>query len=762
MKNFKGLKRTLNKTMAMLTVCAVLISCVGVMSASATVANVSAGNYVPSIDTLWNAVKPTQGQFATAWGDYKNNYSGTYTTQNDGSLIRDGMGVGFENGVDGNVVVYSGNGTTALNGDKFSGTFGYRGWFHYTGALGASLKQKWEVKVKLSSENDKVYVFAYDRRRNNIYNDKHTKWVYDTTGNVTNTAVLFEGGKVKIADLNGVAAGTDYTYNTEIASGIEKNVWYKVVRYMDLTEETSHKSKTYVYKINADNTETLVSDPNVDWTIAGTETNGANMNVRFVGFDVESASAPVMFDDLAGYMWEAAPNAVISTDYKVVGGDKMVKEINELPIGTLSTDADDGGWYPDALNWSTHVRQGKIEVALDTDGNQVLKTTNGGSGTDYSGAITYRYLRSNGMDVAKYQKWEVKVKFASTSDEIYVLPYATDHWLHIEQYDSQSTPIKLKNGVATAYDGVAGSWKELCTGLVANQWYKVSTASDNRSRSQIYKVNSDGTETLLGDTISMLKSGTSYSGSDTWMLRSTGVDVISASAPVMIDDLFVYVAESYDLPTTNVSVDLGKVVVNFDTAMNKASFNKDAVTLSANGTNIPLKKDAEYDESTNAITVEFNTLQYDTDYTLTIAKNVMKASGGLGLTPDADAVYTFKTEADPFSISELAFKDAAGADLASVTALNKGATVKGCATLVNTSAKTRSYNLILAIYKGDEMTNLISKPGTIANTTEEGTPIETDALTIADDGSRAELFVWDSWEGLRPLTEKDVIPTPAA
>lgn len=764
MKNFKGLKRTLNKTMAMLTLCAVLISCVGVMSASADVAP---GNVIyKTIDDLFK--QEGVGQFGN---DYPLNYyvpaAGTYN-----ALERDGMGLDYENGESGNVVVYSGNGTTIKNGTAFSGTFGFRGMFssgYVTGGFETQKLQKWEAKVKLSATTDKVYAFAYDRKRDYLFGNKHTSWAFDGT-NVTNTGVLFDGSKIWLADLTGKTTSNPVTYDIAVKNdqGEEvvtaKDTWYKIVRYMDFTNDTQHMSKTFIYKVEANGNETLISASKPEWLMAGTEpiSNGV---VRTIGFDVAAASGPVMIDDLAAYNWEAAPKASFArADYNTVGTFKNGTTINTAVSSNgqkdLPTDNDWNGF----MGLTTY---GKVAYGYENADNEnaVLKT---GDGTDHRGAWVFRNLGGQ-MGGARKAKWELKVKLAdAATDVVNVLAYDELYTITASNYASAKTPVLIYKGVAKVYDGTANSWKVLCDGLESGVWYKVvrymdfSTANVNKSRSQIFRVNADETETLLGDTVSFLVCGTMPYTSGTMTMRTIGADASTASGSIMFDDMFVYEIETFDLPTTNVSVDLGKVVACFDTAMDATTFDKTAVTLSANGTNVPLKKDAVYDETTNAITVEFNTLQYETDYTLTIAKNVMKAKGGLGFTPDADAVYTFTTEEDPFSISELAFKDAAGADLASVTALNKGATVKGCATLVNTSAKTRSYNLILAIYKGDEMTNLISKPGTIVNTTEEGTTIETDALTIADDGSRAELFVWDSWEGLRPLTEKDVIPTPAA
>ena len=740
MRKFKTLKGKLNKCVTMLVTIVMVLSCMGVFPISADVAE---GSAMPTFDDLWTQLKtndstatlPYTLNGTTCNGDASLGYWANRNAQE--SITR----LGYEDANNTNLVLMGGDGTT------HTGTIVYR---KMDADLGTTRKQKWEVKVKLASNTDVVDLFHYASNQYTVYD-----W-YSSTGNAT--SVQIDSGNVKVHN------GTEWK---TIYSNIVPNAWYKVERYMDFSTDGVNMQRVLIY----DATGNKIADSGSTWLKAGvqTYTSGNNASVRTIGLQVTKAdNGAVMFDDLAAYAMEAAPKMSVVGSYNVEG-PKNTTTIDGMTIGTPT-----GNYAAEILTSSSAtVRKNKLEIAMDGE-NKVLKTTNGGTDAapDYSGGLSFRTEIHSKLTREYNQMWEVKVKLPAADYDVRVLPYTTNYyWLIDYNYGSVTTPVQLINGTAKVYNGAAGQWIDLYTGLEAGQWYKIvrymnfSTKQVNMGRSQIFKVNSDGTETLVADTIVELQTGTAdykYNGTSIdATVYCIGVDVMSAKGTVMFDDLNFYKSTPYSIGTENVSIDGTELSLNFDKEMKESSFDASAITLKTNGINVPLDK-AEYNKATNSIVVKYSNLDYGRQYTLTVAKEVMCGVDTLGLNPDEDFVYTFTTEADPRSVGTVTLKNDSNADMSSASSLDVGDKIKGSATIINESSIPRPYNVILVIYKGTQMVNITAASGNIANTTAEGSTIETPTLEIKEAGCTAEVLVWDSWEGLRPLASEKVVPTPAS
>ena len=757
----KKFKEILKRGLGLLTVMTMVISCMGVLSVSA---DVDEGNLVNTIDDLWEEFDETKTTFGESTTDKTGAYLNYVGAVSDTGRTDKFITVDYENGTSGNVVLKSGNGS-----DVNTGVAVYRGMKN----LGNIRKQKWEVSVKFASNTDKVDILPYG---NNglLYKYKYDRPTsYDTEG----TAIKVESGKVKIYD---------YSYNNnagqwiELYSGLEANKWYKFVRFMDFSTDGENMQRVQVYSITADGTEELLADSN-NWYKSGKMVWKSSFTLNHVGFNVTQAtSGAVMFDDFAAY---EMPSVQMSRDTNYVSGanktdtiDDLWEEFDETKTTFGESTTDKTGAYLNYVGAVSDTGRTDKFITVDyengTSGNVVLKS---GNGSDVNtGVAVYRGMKNLGN--IRKQKWEVSVKFASNTDKVDILPYGNNGLLYKYKYDrptsydTEGTAIKVESGKVKIYDysynNNAGQWIELYSGLEANKWYKFvrfmdfSTDGENMQRVQVYSITADGTEELLADSNNWYKSGKMVWKSS-FTLNHVGFNVTSAaSGAVMFDDFFVSEVEAFDVNLNCYPVASKTLKIAFSNDMDANTLNRDAITLTIEDIEVELK-DVRYDSENNLLTIEFNPFMYSTEYVLTIESDVMSIDfDGMPIYADNPLVLNITTEDDPLSVGGVGFADAEGAAITTNT-LNANDVIKGSATLINTTATERPYVVILAIYEGEKMVNVIAKSGMIANTGAEGTVITTESLTVENANSRAEVFVWDSWKTLRPLIEKGVLPNSA-
>ena len=178
-------------------------------------------------------------------------------------------------------------------------------------------------------------------------------------------------------------------------------------------------------------------------------------------------------------------------------------------------------------------------------------------------------------------------------------------------------------------------------------------------------------------------------------------------------------------------------------------FNASDISLTyGSGQNVSINP--VYDAQTNTVTVEVNDeLKYGTDYTLTVDP-ASTAQMGFAV---KEQTWNFTCE-DWFTAQTLNIVDSNG-QTSPELAVNTQ--IKANATFTNNSLETRNYVLILAIYKGNQMVGVKPLSGTIDSGVTL-TNLQTEALTITQEGCSAKAMLWDSFETLEPKIAPAKLP----
>lgn len=198
------------------------------------------------------------------------------------------------------------------------------------------------------------------------------------------------------------------------------------------------------------------------------------------------------------------------------------------------------------------------------------------------------------------------------------------------------------------------------------------------------------------------------------------------------------VKSDYIATGTTASRVVNDIIIKYNAPI---SFNASDFELTY-GSGQPVSINHVYDEAENTVTVEVNEkLRYGTDYTLTV--NAVQSSQ-MGFDVEGQ-VWTFTCE-DWFTAENLSIVDGNGQEFPELAVNTQ---IKANATFTNDSLETRSYVLILAVYKGNQM--ISAKP--ISGTIDSGvtlTNLQTEAVTITEEGCSAKAMLWDSFETLEP------------
>ncbi len=307
--------------------------------------NLSARNLKSAdIDTIWNALEEgtTTGFTTTPAKDEDNNYSingsnlfkypNMFDTQYSGAAQP--LRIGYESGTSGNIVLKSGDGASNNTG-CFVTT-------HTNKSNPIATVYKYEVKVKLSNASDVVHLHVWD----------------------LNKALASSGNGITFKN-NGEAwtrvgyTPTKLTLTEPIAAG----VWYKVVKYFDLSDSSKQMQRIKIFKIinngASGESETLICDTGETFSQVG----ASNLPVEYLynnfgasggyatGCYVESATGTVMFDDFNGY------------EFNGVG--RPLSEETSVNVGTVAFDFTQP-MKADTLNTT--------KVTLTADGKEVALT----------------------------------------------------------------------------------------------------------------------------------------------------------------------------------------------------------------------------------------------------------------------------------------------------------------------------------------------------------------------------------------------------
>jgi hypothetical protein len=735
------MKKTKNRITAGLIMTVVFITSLGAMPVGA---ELEEGYVNSTIDDLWT----TLGSTRTTINDGED-YS-DYMVHDSSPCDYKFITADYEDGVSGNVVLKSGNGTDNR------GIFSYNELHQECN----SLLQRWEVKIKLSSITDIVDAMTYS-----VANS--VKYRY--ADNIRSSAITFSNGSVYIKEKTEEGLGT----SIQLASGITASQWYQVVRYIDFSTDNKQFNRVLIYRVDnngtVNETKTLIADSGSSWIQCGADpVSYGNKRPQVISFDVSSAiSGPVMFDDLAIYE-EILPTMSFIREYQAENYTSKTIDDIWAAAGNIRTtyntkiDSIIAGYY-----YVHNMQQpsGPITVdkeSVDSD-NIVLKSCNEDN-TAFTGFFAAYKGYALILEPSIYQKWEVKVKLADLADDVTVLQYGHTNYPQHSDYNNYNSGIRFNDG-NIYYTKRNAAWNaehyKIATDIEANQWYQVvrymdcSESGVQYNRALIYRVDNNGTanesKTLIADT------------GETWVkngfataIRNIACYVTSANiGPVMFDDFFVYPVESFDV-NSDVSINNDIVMVNFSKTMDADSLNTEAISFTENGIEKGVKS-ANYDTATNIMTIEFNELRYEKNYILTIGNNVIADS--TGLYPQDASIWSFSTASDPLVIGDRLFKNAADENISSqATTLNSGEQVKASVALTNTTSGSRDYLVILALYEGDKMVGASARTGSLSNTESDGIQIETDLLTVANNGTNARIFVWDNWNKVSPLIERIALP----
>ncbi len=753
-------------------------------------ADVADGNVIKTIDDLWTAVDSTSTVISSSSAtlDYKSGEGDAY--------------IDYENGTDGNVVVKLGKEAT----DSAEAT--KTGSLYYVGLDAVeSRKQKWEAKVKIANPAESsVYLMAYSDSSTGC---AENQYVGDGTKGVAGPAILFEGGCVKLKELTKTSNGATGNYTAmELNKTIAADTWYRVVRYIDFTEydstySTSEKNtginrqRVLIYEIDATTgAETLIGDSEDENTLSGdwmwsgrlksmSDIDSSKYAINSFVFNAKSATGDVMIDDIAAYaISESDPAMTCTPSWSIsseIDGASLFADSNTV---TNSTSAGSLGYVnkiaDEDYNWYFSKYDSASKAYVDTETNESSNSVImlGTKENEYApGIISNRamYVENGPADsdahYTKIQKWETKIKFADlTNTEAYIFCYSTNSMAIQDSWSTgtgtSASAIKVLNGAVqvAAIDGSSKTYNDAIYNgssvtLSPNVWYRVvrymdiSESGKNKTRIKIYKVDTDG-ETMIYDSGDEYIQANKRSAGNLYTTNPSVVStyVSKASGRVMIDDMkgcYVDVASSrYSIDGgTDIPVEIPDREITFNSSMDSATYDDSKITLTSKG------KTVEFDDVTfadNKITLDFPTLEYNTDYTLTISKDILKDEFNRTLT--AGVVYSFTT-AKIVDVSSPSLVDGNGEALATLPA--QGTEVKGVATLINPNDAVGNYLIIVACYNGDEFLGAICEPGTISNTSSVGTTITTaDALTVPANCTKIATMVWDGWSTVKPLVQK--------
>ncbi len=356
----------------------------------------------------------------------------------------------------------------------------------------------------------------------------------------------------------------------------------------------------------------------------------------------------------------------------------------------------------------------------------------------YEGKVTYN---GNGTVTGNLIK-----TWGNETTELFYLPYVDSTQVVQTNNNTGATYPYTTNRTITFFAGYGyqnpiyihafniDAWQTLTETSITNNKFAYYGIDNNWTHGWYHNTTSGTVHTKYGKVINI---GDDFTDFRAYNLNTTsGNSVYDLPVPVGAkvtydpDFLGTGVTYSRTIPTI-------KVLFDADVAFDNSIITlKDALGNAVNFT-------ATYDAATKTATLtDFDQLEYDGVYTLTIGAAKTDAFGF-----DTTATsYTF-TCVDSFTVSNAKILDSADADV--TTSPANGAVINGSVTLQNMSDSQRPYLVILALYKGTMMKDVVSTSGNItAGTTL--TDVETPTITVDEAGCSAKVMVWESWTNIMP------------
>lgn len=389
------------------------------------------------------------------------------------------------------------------------------------------------------------------------------------------------------------------------------------------------------------------------------------------------------------------------------------------------------GGTPTAGTYSTTIAEN-----ASVDGTNAMKIVETDSAAGTSHIATYRFEQTSGITATL----EFDAKFNGTSTNFYINNYANT---------SVATMIRYDIGVGIRAYTSSGVTSALIdpTGTIG-VWHKYAIKFDIPNDK--FSLYIDGNIALSNQTIYQT------AANDIGILSITCADTTSAG--VLVDNIMIYEGgpeqsvKSAKLKNdtslsgaTNVAVSGEEITVAFEKEVLDASFNSANFAVTDSNNNVFPVTVTKID-GYNAKVAFNNTLNYYTDYTLTI-QNVRTKNGVSLATP---FTASFKTADYPLVARNLRLTDANNLTL---TSLSEGQIYAKADVYNNTDAQ-KSAVIVLAIYENVSGNLKLSNIATYSNNIAAGTQQAFEVnLNLSGDlsGYVAKAFTLDSLTNLIPL-----------
>lgn len=599
---------------------------------------------------------------------------------------------------------------------------------------------------------------------------------------------------------------------------MEAGKWYRIVRMMDLSDSMNHKQKIYLF----DENDALIAasdwltagsyrhQSTVTLTSANSNTYLSSMSICGQGY-----TGSVLFDDIDAHEL-SAPTATIAADKDPNVKVNKVVAVNPVSgkqskFGTYGTDYAKFNYGRYAIDLYMTEATGEIGLfGLITPKKAWLEKydpnyryTQDDSSVVYINNGTVKYstiadvasltgsfnnLKNNSEAVSNSQgdvkleagKWYSFVLEADLTNNVAMLTDTTKSNTFtltivdketdeavVNGFTINSTLLRASEPLWKAQDAIqmlqqngtdkARGWYDYAFLDVAAQGLTAPIYVDNISRLGYDDATSMGeAQTVMDFEVEGCTVGTQLS--NTWNVKIAGYDYCP---PLGIDSAVnnTVANDPADNPdfiesgriTTNQPAN---VIITFSEAMKPESVTAENITFTEKDGTAVDGYSVSYDEATNTATLTLGTLEYETDYVLTLTDRVVNTMG-IGV---ASKTVNLTVVNEPVTVTNAHFVNENGVGYNASEALSKDSKVYGKATLTNNSTEASEYLMILVLYDAEgRMVDVATATGTVAIGKTE--TVTTDkALTVAKDGTKAAVMVWDNWQNMKPRAAASRLP----
>lgn len=688
--------------------------------------------------------------------------------------------------------------------------------FQVVGVDPKSSIQAWEVRVKLPSiDAGETRLFYYTNVTSAGGWNPYRRGTHEL--DQATSPIALRNGKVYTANftIDDKAAYNEnnpsFVLDNEVAGmTMEAGKWYRIVRMMDLSDSMNHKQKIYLFDENDAPVATS------DWLTAGSyrsktvlDSSNSHTYLSSMAIYGKGYTGSALFDDLDAHEL-SAPTATIAAEK-----DPNVK-VNKVVAINPTAKASKFGSYkePGSIDYANfkygryaidlYMTEAKGEIALfglsapkqnwKTQGDNGYGFISNGSSVVYinNGAVKYSTVEdevtANGFNLKNHSeavtnrggevklqagKWYNFVLEADLTNNVAMLTDTTKSntfTLTIVDKETDEAIVKdfkIDSKLLRASTALAAKQTEI--DQKNRGWYRFSFL-DVYAQSLTAPIYVDNISRLgYDDAESMGKAqiamdfeaegcivGTQIS--NTAMDYIVGYDYkvpnhiedntnnTIANDPADNPDFI----ESGRITTTQPA----NVIITFSEAMKPETVTAENITFTEKDGTAVDGYSVSYDESTNTATLTLGTLEYETDYVLKLTDRVVNPMG-IGV---ASKTVNLTVVNEPVTVTNAHFVNENGVGYNASEALSKDSKVYGKATLTNNSTEASEYLMILVLYDADgRMVDVATATGTV-DVGGTKTVTTDEALTVAKDGTKAAVMVWDNWQNMKPRAAASRLP----